>query len=159
MNKALRNFLTHPLMKLAYAVMILCICYFGYMKAFREISVIYDKLTKITISDFDSKKYSDRISTFGEQELEVVYPIGVKENITKEDAAAIAEQSVKALWRRNPKTFKPYSYYFDSQANLFMLVGSDPLRLESGEAPGHPCVIVRKSDGKVLALWMSEETR
>ena len=155
MNRFIRNFLTHPLMKLAYGIIIISICYFGYEKAYNEIVSKYDKLTKITVLTFDSSKYAEEIKAFNETELEILYPIGQKANITREDANAIAEQSLKASMHRNIKLFKPFTYYYDSKNQLYMIEGSDPLKLEADEKPGHPYVIIQKIDGKVIAMWLS----
>lgn len=156
MSKQIRNFLTHPLMKVLYGTLILAALYYGYTEAWNRVVNQYNKITKITVQPFSSSLYRSEMAIFSETDLEILYPLGAKLNVTKEDALAIAEQSLKAKFHTNPKAYRPFSFYYDEKAEIFMLVGSDPLKLESGQKPGHPTVLIRRADGKVLGAWLTE---
>lgn len=153
MNKWIRKFFTHPLMRLVYGVIIIAICYFAYAKAYTEVVSKYYKLTRIEVLTFDSSEYEAKMEAFKETKLEIIYPIGQKSNISSEDAKIIAEKSLKASLQKNVAAYMPFTYYFDEKSQLYMIEGSEPLKLLPGEKPGHPYLIIQKKDGRVVAVW------
>ena len=157
MNKGTTNLFSHPLIKLAYGIIIIAFCYFAYQNAYKTVAERFGKLTQTPVLVFDSLDFKDKIKTFKETDLEVIFPIGQKVNISVVDASAIAEQSLKASLNRKISVFKPFAFYFDEKNQLWMVEGSNPAKLESGEKPGHPYVIIQKKDGKVISIWMSKD--
>ena len=157
MNKGTTSFFSHPLMKLAYGIIIIAFCYFAYQNAFKTVAERFGKLTQTPVLVFDSLDFKSNIKAFKETDLEVIFPIGQKGNISLVDASAIAEQSLKAKLKRKISAFKPFTFYFDEKNQLWLVEGSNPVKLESGEKPGHPYVISQKKDGKVISIWMSKD--
>lgn len=67
--------------------------------------------------------------------------------------AKLAKEKAESLWIEiygdSIKSKKPYNVAFDEESQVWLVQGSLPINHHGGV----PHILIRKSDGKVLAVW------
>lgn len=95
-----------------------------------------------TIETFKLEDYDYYIEKFPSEEI-----LGPTNSI--KDAKSKAESVWIEKYGEGTKKKKPYSVFFDEETKVWLVQGSLPKNLVGGI----PYILIRQSDGKVLAVW------
>jgi len=110
--------------------------------------IIYNYNKPIKVGEFSISDYKEMMEEFGTNEyLESIDLLG---EIKDEDVALKKAESVWVEWYgKEVEEKKPYIVSYDESASIWLVEGSLPRNM----AGGVPYILIRKSDGKVLAIW------
>jgi Na+-translocating ferredoxin:NAD+ oxidoreductase RnfG subunit len=90
------------------------------------------------------------LSDYQEQLSESPSDLVLGETLDSKSAKKKAEEVwVKTYGKSVKKESSPYEVYFDDTNNVWLVTGTLP----KGWLGGVPYILIRKSDGKVLAMW------
>lgn len=94
------------------------------------------------VGAFDIANYSKYINEFPSERI-----LGPTSD--RKAAKQKAESLFRELYGDSVKSKKPYTVSFDEKSQVWLVEGSLPENYDGGV----PHVLIRKSDGKVLAVW------
>ena len=96
----------------------------------------------VKVGTFDIATYSKYIDRFPSEK--VLGPIS-----DRKSAKENAESLFREIYGDSIKSKKPYTVSFDDKSQVWLVQGS----LSKNHDGGVPHILIRKSDGKVLAVW------
>ena len=97
---------------------------------------------KEKIKEFSLNEYSDYIQRFpSDRKTDTVE--------TAKMAKVEAEKIWVEIYGEQVKNRKPYNVFYDNKSGVWLIKGS----LRNGEDGGVPYILIRKLDGRVLAVW------
>lgn len=94
------------------------------------------------VGTFDIATYSKYIDEFPSEKI--LGPIS-----DRKTAKEKAESLFREIYGDSVKSKKPYTVSFDEKSQVWLVEGSLPENHDGGV----PHILIRKSDGKVLAVW------
>ncbi|MDR0286375.1 MAG: YbbC/YhhH family protein [Clostridiales bacterium] len=74
--------------------------------------------------------------------------VGTTENV--QQAKEKAESVWIEIYGKEKKRNKPYEVFYDEYEEVWLVMGTLPPKYSAG---GVPYILIKKSDGKVLAVW------
>lgn len=96
----------------------------------------------VQVGSFDVNAYSDYIEKFPSEEVLGTIRDG---KTAKEKAEALLLE----IYGKSVKSKRPYGVAFDERNRVWLVEGSIPENRDGGV----PHILIRESDGKVLAVW------
>lgn len=107
-----------------------------------SMAFIYKKFNKTKVGTFSINDYKEYIEEFPSDKQTL--PI---------DDAKVALMEAERIWLdiygKEVKDKKPYKVFWDKDSDTWLIRGSLPKNMDGGV----PYILIRKSDGKVLAVW------
>ena len=108
--------------------------------------IVFDYLYPTKVGDFNLSEYYDIITEFSSDR--VLGPV---------DDAKTAKEKAEHLWVEIYGEFvreeKPYQVFFDKTNDVWLVTGTLPQPLFGEVVGGVAYILLRKVDGKVLAVW------
>ncbi len=106
------------------------------------VRLISNQSQSVQVGSFDVNDYSDYIERFPSEEI-----LGA--TMDGKTAKEKAEALLLEIYGKSVKSKRPYGVSFDEKNRVWLVQGSLPKNRDGGV----PHILIRESDGRVLAVW------